>query len=649
LRQRRQRVGALVAAATVAGSLTGVIATLATSGIASAVVPNLTFNDNACTTAAQPNSPSLIAIGLGADQSEAAIQNTVDALSGATVPGAGNKTVNDAGVTGTGLSPTHGVLQGSTGTLTNVTGQGFVSAAFLQAGVGLGLIHIGDTINATIDVTIHSGNSTFAASQPAGVTVVNSTTASLHGAGSGTVVGSGSTVTAPLAATISFPNVNYTVPNTPSGSAYFYEDSPTITFINTSGGATIPMPGDGQGLANDSAVYLVATLPIGPNTLGCAPGVPAPGTGNPPNTPWTPTAQGDVYVFADVAIQAAQAPTLVPQTVANVNLGGSAIIHALQGATGNVGVDPASVTVVTPPAHGTTTVNPVTGDITYQNDGTGGGGGDSFTVTAAAPAPNGSLVSVPVTETITNIVSNPSSCDVTVQPSCALKQIILVPVTGADLTMSQASGLPVDTLGATLVGVSCNGPAITLNGQPQFACGAMSPITVVNARGSDPGWTLSGQVSDFLDPAASPTMTCDTPATYNSHCIPGGNLSWDPVAAVGHAIVPGDTAQVAPGAPLLGGLAAVNPSLANAAALTDAIAQPNPALAAFGKQTQPNPVVEPSPVAGLHDGAQTLCSTLTGQSGGTFICGAGLIVAVPASAAAPASPGYQATLTLTLA
>jgi hypothetical protein len=633
----------VVAGITLTGSLAGVAATVATSGIASASVSSLTFTDNACTTSAQPNSPSLIAIGLGADQAYPALTNTVDPVSGATVPGAGNVTVGGAA----SLAPTAGVLQGGSGTLTNVTGQGFVSAAFIQAGVGLGVVHVGDNINADFSITIDAANATFSASQSAGVTVVTSTQAKLSGTGSGTIVGTVDntdplnpieTVTAPLSVTFALPTVNYAVGNTPGVNAYFYQDSTP---------AVGTYPGAGSGSATDASARLVAHVGTLNVPLGCLPGT-APNPQTVPAT-WTQTAQSAVNIFAAVEIQPAQAPTLVPQTVANVNLGGSAIIHALQGATGNVGVDPASVTVVTPPAHGTTTVNPVNGDITYQNDGTGGGGGDSFTVTAAAPAPNGTLVSVPVTETITTIVSNASSCDVTTQPTCALKQIILVPVTGADLTMSQASGLPVDTLGATLVGGTCNGPAITLNGQPQFACGAMFPITVVNARGSDPGWTLSGQVSDFLDPAASPTLTCDTTATVNSHCIPGGNLSWDPVAAVAHAIVPGDTAQITPGTPVLGGLALVNPNAANAAGLHDALNQPVPALAPFGAQTQPNPVVEPSPVAGLHDSAQTLCQTLTGQSGGKFVCGAGLIVAVPASAAAPASPGYQATLTLTLA
>src|SRR5581483_2729372 len=62
-----------------------------------------------------------------------------------------------------------------------------------------------------------------------------------------------------------------------------------------------------------------------------------------------------------------------------------------------------------------------------------------------------------------------------------------------------------------------------------------------------------------------------------------------------------------------------------------------------GTTLQANPVVEPAPAAGLHDGAQTLCSTASTRSGGTFECGANLVVAVPVSAFAPGAHGYQAT------
>jgi hypothetical protein len=178
-----------------------------------------------------------------------------------------------------------------------------------------------------------------------------------------------------------------------------------------------------------------------------------------------------------------------------------------------------------------------------------------------------------------------------------------------------------------------------------MACGRVDPLTVTNATGLDSGWTLQGQVTDFNDPGA-PTLTCDTLATFSNHCIPGGNLAWTPDAAVGQSIVPGDTAQVAPGT-------AIAPFAAVAGANTDPLLSPNPldpngTNAAQPNPLQPNPVVESAPNAGLHNAAQTMCTTTSGHSGGTFVCGAFLQLVIPASVAEPAGGSYLATLTETL-
>lgn len=660
----KRRAGALVAtAAMVASGTVGAVAlTSATATNAFAAYPGtskITYNNNICTTAAQPNSPAPTAVSLGSDQTYPGIAVGVDTTTGLAL--AGGVTVGAAGPTGAGLSPTAGVLQGSTGTLTNVGGDGFVSAAFLQAGVGLGLIHIGDTIPASITTTIDAFNATFNAS--AGVTVLSPTQVQVTGTGSGTVVGTvgpPATVTAPLDAQVAYPNISYTVPNTPSGAAYFAEDAPTIP---ASPAPHNGMPGQGQGVAADSSVYVVATLPIGPLGLGCAPGT-APQPQTVPVT-FALTPQSDVSVFAAVAIQPALPPTLVPQTIPSVNLGGQVIIHTGAGATDNVPITSYQLVGANGgAAHGTATINAANGDVTYTNTGTSATT-PADTVTVTATSSGGT--SAPTTSSITTILAHPSSCDATTPgPNCALEQIVVVPVFGADLTMSQASGLPEDVLGKTVTPTGCTGAPVTLNGQPQFACGAMWPITVVNARGTDAKWDLTGQVSDFLDPTLPSTFTCDTPATYDNHCIPGGNLSWIPAAGVAHGIVPGDVAQVSPGAAILN-LGVTAPTLANTAALGNATAGPfgvgaGAAIAAYSGApgqgsvaTQTNPVIEPAAYAGLHDAAQELCGAAAKHSGGTFVCGAGLVVAVPASAAAaPFNPatgagGYQATLTLTLA
>jgi hypothetical protein len=348
------------------------------------------------------------------------------------------------------------------------------------------------------------------------------------------------------------------------------------------------------------------------------------------------------------------APVLKPQT-GNVSAGQCTTINVLSGATDtgtNDGPNPASVVVTTDGTAGHAVSNG-NGTVTYCNTPGGTAATDTFQVTAADLLASPAKVSAPVTETI-NIAYNQCSAGAGNGPpgfgstgslgTCALHQEIVLPVTPGQIVLSQANGLPLDVLG----GSTCSGTpgaGITLNGNEQMACGRVDPLTVTNATGLDSGWTLQGQVTDFNDPAA-PSLTCDTLLTFSNHCIPGGNLAWTPDAAVGQSIVPGDTAQVAPGA-------AIAPFAPVAGTNTDPILSPNPldpngTNPAQPNSLQPNPVVESAPNAGLHNAAQTMCSTAAGQSGGTFVCGAFLQLLIPASVAEPAGGSYLATLTETL-
>jgi hypothetical protein len=187
-------------------------------------------------------------------------------------------------------------------------------------------------------------------------------------------------------------------------------------------------------------------------------------------------------------------------------------------------------------------------------------------------------------------------------------------VVPGQFTLSQASGVPIDVLGSAL----CSGgivPGITLNGGVQTACGALSPLTITNASGSNAGWTLTGQVSDFIDPA-NPTLTCDTTATYSNHCIPGGDMGWIPQASVVMSLSGTATSVV-----------------------SGTLVAPSTLFAAGS-------VV--SPPQGLHATPQVLCEAPATQSQGQFSCGAGFVLPVPSSAAVTKSPGFEATLTLTL-
>ncbi|MEW2379661.1 HtaA domain-containing protein [Micromonospora sp. NPDC047812] len=127
-------------------------------------------------------------------------------------------------------------------------------------------------------------------------------------------------------------------------------------------------------------------------------------------------------------------------------------------------------------------------------------------------------------------------------------------------------------------------PAVT-NGQ--VASGALHDATVADLRGTDAGWSLVGQVSDFTSSTGG--------------VIAADNLGWVPSAVAVDDPLAGDPGTVVPGA----------------------VAAPGAGLGA----------------------ARALCTSAAGASGGTFTCGARLDLGVPVSAAAG---DYAATLTLTL-
>ncbi|WP_405096965.1 HtaA domain-containing protein [Micromonospora sp. NBC_01412] len=151
------------------------------------------------------------------------------------------------------------------------------------------------------------------------------------------------------------------------------------------------------------------------------------------------------------------------------------------------------------------------------------------------------------------------------------QQRITATVTGGPLTLSVA-------------GSAVALPAVT-NGQ--VASGDLHGATVADLRGTNAGWSLVGEVSDF------------TSATGG--VIAADNLGWAPSAVAVDDPLGGTVGTVAPGA----------------------VAAPGAGLGA----------------------ARALCTSPTGASGGAFTCGAQLNLGVPASAAAG---DYTATLTLTL-
>jgi hypothetical protein len=125
----------------------------------------------------------------------------------------------------------------------------------------------------------------------------------------------------------------------------------------------------------------------------------------------------------------------------------------------------------------------------------------------------------------------------------------------------------------------------------QTATGALNAVTVSDLRGTNAGWDLVGQVTEFKSTGGG--------------VIPAANLGWTP------------TAQAA-----TGGL-----------------------VAAAGVQNAVAPGAPVAPGVGL-GASRTLCSAETGSSLGSATCGAALNLGIPESSAAGE---YSAVLTLTLA
>jgi len=136
-------------------------------------------------------------------------------------------------------------------------------------------------------------------------------------------------------------------------------------------------------------------------------------------------------------------------------------------------------------------------------------------------------------------------------------------------TAEQVITAEVDQGGSLTLSVA--GRNVTLSRAPRGgnATGALNTVTVTDTRGTDAGWSLVGQVSDFSSP--------------EGRTIPGANLSWTPSAAT----------------------------------------------AGDGSEGQ----AVPGPAAGGLDQARTLASAEGGRSGGVFDLGAALNLKIPAGAA----------------
>ena len=208
----------------------------------------------------------------------------------------------------------------------------------------------------------------------------------------------------------------------------------------------------------------------------------------------------------------------------------------------------------------------------------------------------GRLVSAARYSIVTNTNNAFRTFNVTATNASALSyQVITVNVVGRPLSF--------DALAHT-VSMNSAGPG-------EVATGALKQLTISDPRGTNAGWTVTGQVTPTAGPivASTAAKTSDfisTSPTGLVKTIPANNLAWRPSASLAPTNPPGSTGVVTAGP-----------------ALTDTT---QPWLDGMGT-------------------ARTLCSAAAGHSGGVFFCNAALFLGIPPDAT---KGTYTGNVTLTL-
>ncbi|MGQ0777173.1 MAG: Ig-like domain repeat protein [Pseudonocardiales bacterium] len=173
--------------------------------------------------------------------------------------------------------------------------------------------------------------------------------------------------------------------------------------------------------------------------------------------------------------------------------------------------------------------------------------------------------------------------------------LTVTPFTGATATETISTTVNAGALVISVAnqGVTLPAPTLLPDGSLLTTSGAINPVTVTDTRAGNPGWSCSGQVTDFSDGA--------------SGVINGGNLGWTP-----NLVDAGPSQTITPGP-------AVSPALGIA------------------------PGATPPPGQGLAS-SRTLATAASGAGIGTANLGANLALNVPTSTTAGT---YSSTLTLT--
>ena len=177
------------------------------------------------------------------------------------------------------------------------------------------------------------------------------------------------------------------------------------------------------------------------------------------------------------------APVTAADTADNVVSGVATAIHPLTNDTVGSGdttaLNPASVTVTTPPAHGTATVDPATGDISYTATA-GYTGPDTLAYTVADVA---GQVSAPTAVTV-NVIPAPQS--VTIGAGSKVKAVAFTQPDGARGRLTVRGGTAAVTFSAGAVATTTAGGVETVTG-----AGATISNVVVTNKGAAPVVAIS--------------------------------------------------------------------------------------------------------------------------------------------------------------
>ncbi len=186
-----------------------------------------------------------------------------------------------------------------------------------------------------------------------------------------------------------------------------------------------------------------------------------------------------------------------------------------------------------------------------------------------------------------------------------------------NVTAVNASALSYQVITVNVIGrpLSFDALAHTVSmnsaGPGEVATGALKQLTIKDPRGTNAGWTVTGQVTPTAGPQVAATTNkspdfISTSPTGDVKTIPANNLGWRPSASLAPNQPPGGTPEVTAGP-----------------GLTDTTA---PWVDGLGT-------------------ARTLCSGTPTHSGGVFHCNAALYLGIPGDASRGT---YVGNLTLTL-